>query len=272
MAEKLTHSALAKKYRETFGPLDGKNYEIERVLLESHLALDGHVRELVDITICSKIEGLQNFIWYMPLPFESSKLTGVRLHTDNANYFFKVEHGKNKEHIEKIAFEFPSLAISEKVRLKFEYIVTNSCNLDKISVFFQEVSFPFAYKPISKTKSFEMRIYIPSSASFLITSNLIAHDSLIYEDKKVIIAYEEEFANGDISGVVKFKHTRPSFFTFISIIISLFFTCLVALVQYGEKLVGSYYPLVLGGLIFIGTLSTFRFFKNIETASSAWSE
>nr|VFK26916.1 MAG: hypothetical protein BECKMB1821G_GA0114241_10249 [Candidatus Kentron sp. MB]VFK31169.1 MAG: hypothetical protein BECKMB1821I_GA0114274_10218 [Candidatus Kentron sp. MB]VFK75375.1 MAG: hypothetical protein BECKMB1821H_GA0114242_10219 [Candidatus Kentron sp. MB] len=238
----ITQGDVALSYRTLLGEVRNDNYSQIRLINEHYLLDEGHVKRVVDVVIRSNVAELTVFHWRVPLHSNRSKLSGIRVDQNHGIKSYRVV--EEKDSLKRIDIALSNLKKGETLNIKFEYYVTYSCNTRAKGVFVKEFLYPFAYKPVTDTKALELRLHIPRNANFRIDSNLPANESLIVDKNRIIIATEEKFSTGDISGILHVEHRTQAYAPFISLFIGILFTCIVSVIQYKAFFGTVYYALL----------------------------
>jgi hypothetical protein len=255
--QNISQSDVSLTYRNLLGNVTNDEYVLVRLINEHHVLKDGHLKKVIDVIIKAKKEKVSHYYWRVPLSSSKSKLTGVKVLPNPKVSSFKILD--ERDNLKTIDILLEDFKADQTVHLQLEYFTTFSCNVKKKGPFTYELIYPFAYKPVTETASFELRLYMPSNAKFNIDSNLPIHESFVVDKNRIIIASEEMFSTGDISGTLHVEHKSSGYIPFVSIEISFLFAILIGLAQYKENF-GNWYFILLPILLFIILLSSKQFF------------
>nr|VFK23153.1 MAG: hypothetical protein BECKMB1821G_GA0114241_100410 [Candidatus Kentron sp. MB]VFK28331.1 MAG: hypothetical protein BECKMB1821I_GA0114274_100610 [Candidatus Kentron sp. MB]VFK74208.1 MAG: hypothetical protein BECKMB1821H_GA0114242_100228 [Candidatus Kentron sp. MB] len=245
-------------YHAQLGARKNDAYKYNRLIMEHTLSPDGSIKRSVSMLIEALEDGVEEFFWRVPLLSENSKVAGIRV---AVNSRIRGYQSQTMESMHEIVIRSEMLTKGETLHIGLEYYVSNVCKVNKKGLLHYELDYTFAYKPISTTKSLEIRLHAPRGSRARIETNLPKPESFIVGDNRLIIATEEKFQQGDIAGNIQLEYRSPYFVPLFSLVISLLFSAVLVLIQHGQTIFGSWYLAVIAALFFITSFVSLKVFR-----------
>ncbi len=245
-------------YREVLSKVGDSSYSHVRVSNEHVLYTDGHVKRSVTLLVEAIEANVEQVFWRVPIVNPDSKVTGVKVFPNKEVRSYVL---KEEENTRVIEITVEPMKVGSKIQLQFEYYVTHACQVVKNGIFYKELKYPFAYKPTSKTESFEFRLNLPLTAELEIVSNLPSPEKFRLGNNQLIIANEEEFSSGDIFGDAVIKFRTSAYVPLISILLGSISTLLLAIIRYGDNYIGASHLLLIPVVLSVLFFAAFKFLR-----------